>query len=195
MDSTAPPLPSHSPITTLWIRAWSYIMGKRKKKCLPKFILDVHFSIHYDSGWKGNNHGAQSSQGTGRVCIYIAGNWFHNCVIDIVQIRSVFCAYPVSILYKSTAGRYRPVIVADGPITARYRFIKNASWVAVYWSRAEYIAAGSVSSCVFWLAEYEVSTQRCIRDVPNTQLLNQYPAVYSDSGEHIDVRPIFSCMF
>ena len=36
---------------------------------------------------------------------------------------------PVSILYKSIAGRYRPVRVADGPITARYRFIKNASWV------------------------------------------------------------------
>ena len=35
---------------------------------------------------------------------------------------------PVSILYKSIAGRYRPVRVADGPITARYRFIKNASW-------------------------------------------------------------------
>ena len=31
----------------------------------------------------------------------------------------------VSILYKSIAGRYRPVRVADGPITARYRFIKN----------------------------------------------------------------------
>ena len=37
--------------------------------------------------------------------------------------------YPVSILYKSTAGRYRPVRVADRPITARCRFIKNASWV------------------------------------------------------------------
>ena len=35
---------------------------------------------------------------------------------------------PVSILYKSIAGRYRPVRVADGPITARYRFIKNATW-------------------------------------------------------------------
>ena len=35
---------------------------------------------------------------------------------------------PVSILYKSIAGRYRPVRVADGPITARYRFIKNAKW-------------------------------------------------------------------
>ena len=36
---------------------------------------------------------------------------------------------PVSILYKSTAGRYRPVRVADRPITARCRFIKNVSWV------------------------------------------------------------------
>ena len=35
---------------------------------------------------------------------------------------------PASILYKSIARRYRPVRVADGPITARYRFIKNASW-------------------------------------------------------------------
>ena len=35
---------------------------------------------------------------------------------------------PVSILHKSIAGRYRPVRVADGPITARCRFIKNAIW-------------------------------------------------------------------
>ena len=33
-----------------------------------------------------------------------------------------------SILYKSTAGRYRPVSYPDGPITARCRFIKNAYW-------------------------------------------------------------------
>ena len=35
---------------------------------------------------------------------------------------------PVSVLHKSIAGRYRPVRVADGPITARYRFMENASW-------------------------------------------------------------------
>ena len=35
---------------------------------------------------------------------------------------------PVSILYKSIADRYRPVSYPDGPITARYRFIKNAGW-------------------------------------------------------------------
>ena len=37
--------------------------------------------------------------------------------------------YPVSILYKSIAGCYRPVRVADGLKTARYRLIENASWV------------------------------------------------------------------
>ena len=35
---------------------------------------------------------------------------------------------PASILYKSIAGRYRPVSYPDGPMTARYRFIKNADW-------------------------------------------------------------------
>ena len=40
-------------------------------------------------------------------------------------------ASPVNILSKSIAGRHRPVRVADGPITARYRFIKNASWVGI----------------------------------------------------------------
>ena len=35
---------------------------------------------------------------------------------------------PGSILYKSKADRYRPVSYPDGPITARYRFIKNAYW-------------------------------------------------------------------
>ena len=40
---------------------------------------------------------------------------------------SCFChTSPASILYKSIAGRYRPVSYPDGPITVRYRFIKNA---------------------------------------------------------------------
>ena len=38
---------------------------------------------------------------------------------------------PVSILHKSIEGCYRPVRVADGPITARCRFMRNASWVGV----------------------------------------------------------------
>ena len=40
-----------------------------------------------------------------------------------------WCACPANILHKSIAGRYRPVSYPDGPITARCRFIKNASWV------------------------------------------------------------------
>ena len=35
---------------------------------------------------------------------------------------------PAGMLYKSTAGRYRPDRVADGPIMARCRFMWNAYW-------------------------------------------------------------------
>ena len=49
--------------------------------------------------------------------------------LDIVESQILRSVYPVNSLYKSIAGRYRPVRVADGPITARYRFIKNVSWV------------------------------------------------------------------
>ena len=41
------------------------------------------------------------------------------------------------ILYKSIADRYRPVRVADGPITARYKFIKNAYVSAMYQENAK----------------------------------------------------------
>ena len=39
--------------------------------------------------------------------------------------------YPASILYKSIAGRYLLVSYPNGPITDRYRFIKNAHWVGM----------------------------------------------------------------
>ena len=38
--------------------------------------------------------------------------------------------YPASILHKFIAGRYWRVSYPDGTITARYRFIRNAYWVA-----------------------------------------------------------------
>ena len=41
---------------------------------------------------------------------------------------SLECPPPASILYRFIAGRYRPVSYPDGPITARYRFKKNAYW-------------------------------------------------------------------
>ena len=64
------------------------------------------------------------------------GHWqscwiFQRHVSNLTRIFAIhvkLVLHPVSILYKSIAGRYRPVRVADGPITARYRFIKNASW-------------------------------------------------------------------
>ena len=37
-------------------------------------------------------------------------------------IKKISCVVPVSILRKSISGRHRPVRVADGPMTARYRF-------------------------------------------------------------------------
>ena len=39
--------------------------------------------------------------------------------MSVIEIVS----FPASILYKSIAGRDRPVSYPDGPITARYRFI------------------------------------------------------------------------
>ena len=45
----------------------------------------------------------------------------------IISVPREGCASQVSNLYKSLAGRYRPVRVADGPITARYKFIKNVT--------------------------------------------------------------------
>ena len=65
--------------------------------------------------------------------------------------------YPASILYKSTAGRYRPVSYPDGPIRARCRFIKNAYWVLCYqclWSDSSwsclcvYMCVCPVCACV-----------------------------------------------
>ena len=59
----------------------------------------------------------------------------HINALDLIKTVSDYssfvCSFPVSILYKSIAGRYRSVRVhvADGPITVRYRFIKNASKV------------------------------------------------------------------
>ena len=49
-------------------------------------------------------------------------------VVRMGKYTSTIRPTRASILYKSIAGRYRPVSYPDGPITARYRFIKNAYW-------------------------------------------------------------------
>ena len=58
------------------------------------------------------------SQSIPVVLLLAVPGWFSSCSFS----------FPVSILSKSTAGRYRPVRVADGSITARCRFRKNAIW-------------------------------------------------------------------
>ena len=55
----------------------------------------------------------------------------HGCVLfaSILECPQLkLRIIPASILHKSTAGRYQPVRVADGPITVRYRFMYNAYW-------------------------------------------------------------------
>ena len=59
--------------------------------------------------------------------IYMERTWF--CQVG-QQLTAT--GDPVGILYKSIAGRYRLASYPDGPITARYKFIKNASWGAAY---------------------------------------------------------------
>ena len=55
--------------------------------------------------------------------------WMYANARSRVRVGSEkFEVNPASILYKSIAGRYRPVSYPDGPITACYRFIKNAYW-------------------------------------------------------------------
>ena len=50
---------------------------------------------------------------------------------DIKYVLQIIIVFPESILHKSIAGCCRPVRVADVPITARNRFIKNASWLVI----------------------------------------------------------------
>ena len=58
---------------------------------------------------------------------------------------------PVSILHKSIAGRSRPVRVADGPITARCRFIKNASLDMIV-----FLKRYSLVHCSLFICRYEL---------------------------------------
>ena len=69
--------------------------------------------------------------------------------------------HPVSILYKSIASRYRPVSYPDGPITARCRFIKNASWAfTTIFNKTD----GIGRSC--WEGWIETMRKFARRDVP-----------------------------
>ena len=60
--------------------------------------------------------------------IHIKAEFQQSNTLIYLDIDYWTSTHPVSILYKSITGRYRPGRVADGPIMARYRFVKNASW-------------------------------------------------------------------
>ena len=60
---------------------------------------------------------------------YCCELWYYEEMNSISHRLPFRSSYPAGILYKSIAGRYRPVSYPDGPITARYRFLKNAYWV------------------------------------------------------------------
>ena len=104
---------------------WKYYLHYRLSCVLWGCLHGLHFCVVYMFGPLGSSTrlsrtGFFLSKLFGRVHFLFKGVWL------------VFIGiFPVSILYKSIAGRYRPVRVADGPITARYGFIKNASRVVL----------------------------------------------------------------
>ena len=68
------------------------------------------------------------------ISFYFMGKYLSNSYINLCmhfsRLQLPGCPLKFDmIVYESIAGRYRPVRVADGPITARFRFINNASWV------------------------------------------------------------------
>ena len=127
----------------------------------------------------------------------------------LIVVLSGSC--PVSILYKSIAGRYRPVRVADGPITARYRFIKNASWVSStdallffgLWlmyclSWFVFLPLGRLWSMIydcgyFWTSSvlFEQVHDKCVTSKDSDQPI--YPAYISSHS--LATRPMFHFLF
>ena len=93
--------------------------------------------------------------------------------------RSLIRIFLVSILYKSTAGRYRPVSYPDEPITARYRFIKNAYWVC----------CPHVETLQSWLPQMRpgkilISLRQCA-DWSESGLGTNFRSTFPDDAVHI----------
>ena len=86
-------------------------------------IIIIIISANILSGQVLSNHWTD--------CLIIWGydRYGYDVVQEDFKIQNSPILYgTVNILHKSIAGRYRPVRVADGPITARCRFMENASW-------------------------------------------------------------------
>ena len=87
------------------------------------------------SGWVGGGGGGEA--GVGHIKKLSA------TVKTNLLIRQ---SNPASILYKSTAGRYRPVSYPDGPMTARCRFIKIACWETTFFA-LKHLASRNSNIC------------------------------------------------
>ena len=59
----------------------------------------------------------------GYYCCFAIRSCLMHWVFLVCHAVILLYTYPVSILHKSIVGRYRPVRVADGPMTASYRFM------------------------------------------------------------------------
>ena len=78
-------------------------------------------------------------------------------VRPLVPVQDVWTPTDPALLAFFIAGRYRPVNYPDGPITARYRFIKNAYWVnSFFWLVGVWLFSLSTtfapSQSIAWLA-------------------------------------------
>ena len=78
-------------------------------------VLEQSLCIKYSDTWR-------------HLQTYVQQRFWQGRTNLLSALGFLFGIYPASILYKSTASRYRLVSYADGPITARCRFIKNAYW-------------------------------------------------------------------
>ena len=84
-----------------------FLEKKKNSKCLLK-CLTIMLSVKYNNAYCAR-------------------------MVPVVCNQTIWTDLPdhrVSILHKYIGDRYRPVMVADGPIKARCRFINNASWGA-----------------------------------------------------------------
>ena len=66
------------------------------------------------------------------ICIYTIYSKYSDTLYSSHTSNGLLASpFPANILLKSISDRYRPDRYPVGPITVRYRFKQNASWVIV----------------------------------------------------------------
>ena len=102
-------------------------------ECRRQFWLQLRWEVRLDRfAYGGTQRIHMSHCHVTILCYCISYNFVIVTGNNPTIMQKIFVWFlgiiPASSLYKSTAGRYRPVSYPDGPITARYRFINNAYW-------------------------------------------------------------------